>query len=197
MPLNPYGRSKLMTEWMLADLSATTPLRYLTFRYFNVAGAALDGRAGQRSKGTTHLVQAAVDAALGRREAITVFGNDYDTPDGTCIRDFVHVQDIADAHEAALHYLADGGPSVALNCGSGRSYSVNEVLDAVERVSGNSLKRIVGPRRGGDAPSLTCSNQRILDVLGWRPKVSDIDTIVGTSYSWARELDCCPATARD
>ena len=187
-PINPYGTSKLMTEWMLRDTAAAHGLRYLALRYFNVAGADPDGRSGQVGQRATHLIKVACEAAVGRRDRIQVFGTDYDTPDGTCVRDYIHVSDLAEAHVAALRRLEAGGPSEALNCGYGRGYSVRQVLDTVQRIAGRPLEIVAAARRPGDPPSLVCTSDRLRDRLAWQPRYDDLEQIVGTALAWERKL---------
>ncbi|MFC5354285.1 UDP-glucose 4-epimerase GalE [Azospirillum himalayense] len=187
-PINPYGRSKLMTEWMLRDAAAAHGLRFAALRYFNVAGADPKGRAGQRSKVATHLIKIACEAAVGRRGEVMLFGDDYPTRDGTCVRDYVHVSDLADAHVAAVRHLEAGGENGVFNCGYGHGYTVREVLDAVERAAGKPLSvRVVG-RRAGDPPELVAAKDRIVAALGWQPRHDDLDTIVRTALAWERRL---------
>jgi UDP-glucose 4-epimerase len=189
LPINPYGASKLMTELMLADCSAAYGFNYGALRYFNVAGADPAGRSGQAGKGSTHLIKVAVEAAVGKRDHVDVFGDDYPTPDGTCIRDYVHVSDLAEAHVLALQWLAEHpGENLVANCGYGRGLSVLEVLDTVDRKLNAPLKRVIGPRRAGDAPELVSSNERLMATLQWKPKYADIDTIVGDALEWERRL---------
>jgi len=189
LPINPYGASKLMTERMLADSSVAYPLNYGALRYFNVAGADPQGRTGQIGKGSTHLIKVAVEAAVGKRDHVSVFGTDYPTPDGTCIRDYIHVSDLAAAHVAALEKLiAEPGQNLVLNCGYGRGLSVLEVLDAVDRASGTPLRRVMEGRRAGDPPMLVSANARILETLDWRPRFADIDVIVRDALAWERKL---------
>jgi UDP-glucose 4-epimerase len=187
-PINPYGTSKLMSEWMLRDLGAATDLRYVVLRYFNVAGSDPEGRIGQSTSKATLLVKVACEASVGRREAVSVFGTDYPTADGTGVRDYIHVVDLADAHLLAVDYLRRGGASETLNCGYGHGYSVREVLDSVQRVSGAPLKIIEMPRRAGDPPSLVARSERIRQVLGWTPRLDDLDRIVASSLNWERKL---------
>src|ERR671913_673636 len=178
-PINPYGWSKLMTERMLADSAAAFPLNYAALRYFNVAGADADIRAGQIGKGSTHLIKVAVEAAVGKRDHVAVFGTDYPTPDGSCIRDYVHVSDLADAHVVALERLiARPDDNLVLNCGYGQGLSVLEVLDALDRVAGQPIERREMPRRAGDPPLLVASNRALVETLDWRPGFADIDAIV-------------------
>lgn len=186
-PINPYGVSKLMTEWMLRD-AAAHGLRYVALRYFNVAGADPLGRSGQRSRVATHLIKIAAQTATGQRRELSIFGDDYDTPDGTCIRDYLHVSDLAEAHIAALAHLERGGNSQVLNCGYGRGHSVREVLAMVERVSGRPLSMRVGPRRAGDPPALVASATRIGQVLGWTPRHADLEGIVASALAWEERL---------
>ena len=193
-PINPYGASKLMTERMLADASAACPFNYAALRYFNVAGADPDGRAGQIGKGSTHLIKVAVEAVVGKRDHVDVFGVDYPTPDGTCIRDYIHVTDLAAAHVAALERLIERPEdNLVLNCGYGQGLSVLEVLDAVDRVNGAPVPRVTGPRRAGDPPQLVASNRALTETLDWRAAYADIDTIVGHALAWERTL---PSAAR-
>ncbi len=187
-PINPYGASKLMSEWMLRDLAAASQLRYVILRYFNVAGADPEGEIGQRTPEATHLIKVACEAAVGRRPGVEIFGTDYPTPDGTCIRDYIHVDDLAAAHLQALAHLEGGGASTILNCGYGHGYSVREVLAAVERVSGRPLNIRETGRRPGDPPALTADSRRIREVLGWRPRHDDLEFIVRTALDWERAL---------
>lgn len=188
-PINPYGASKLMTERMLSDASAAYPFNYGALRYFNVAGADPKGRTGQQGKGSTHLIKVAVEAAVGLRDHIAVYGTDYETPDGTCIRDYIHVSDLAAAHVAALEWLiAHPNENLVMNCGYGRGLSVLEVLAAVDRHTNLPIKRVMEGRRAGDPPMLISANQRILDTLDWRPRFDNIDTIVGDALAWERKL---------
>ena len=189
-PINPYGTSKLMTELMLADVSAAHALNYCALRYFNVAGADPQGRTGQSTAGATHLIKVAVEAALGKRDAVSVFGTDYDTPDGTGVRDYIHVADLAAAHVLALEALiAQPGRSLTMNCGYGRGFSVLEVLDAVDRVTNRTIERRLEGRRAGDPDSLISDNARIKQTLPWRPRYDDLDTIVAHALQWERKLD--------
>ncbi|SFM50474.1 UDP-galactose 4-epimerase [Ectothiorhodospira mobilis] len=186
-PINPYGRSKLMSEWMLRDLSAATSLRHVALRYFNVAGSDPEGRIGQSTRQATLLVKVACEAAVGRRDHVAVFGNDYPTPDGTGVRDYIHVTDLAAAHLDALNYLRRGGPSDTFNVGYGHGTSVRQVLDTVQRLSGRRLDIRERPRRPGDPPSLVAAAERIRQVLGWTPRHDDLETIVGTALAWERD----------
>jgi UDP-glucose 4-epimerase len=185
-PINPYGTSKLMTERMLRDAAAAHPLRYVALRYFNVAGADPAGRTGQSTPAATHLIKVACEAALGRRSEIFIFGEDYDTPDGTGIRDYIHVSDLAEAHVLALDHLAAGRESAVLNCGYGHGYSVREVLAAVEAAAGNALPIRVAPRRAGDPAALIAGAERIREVFGWQPRHDHLPTIVDTALAWER-----------
>ena len=189
LPINPYGASKLMTERMLADCSAAYGFNYGALRYFNVAGADPRGRAGQIGKGSTHLIKIAVEAAVGKRDGVSVFGTDYPTPDGTCIRDYIHVSDLAAAHVAALERLvANPNENLILNCGYGKGLSVLEVLDAVDRANGAAVPREIAARRPGDPPQLVAGNKRLMQTLDWRPAHADIDTIVADALAWERTL---------
>jgi UDP-glucose 4-epimerase len=187
-PINPYGTSKLMSEWMLRDLSAASPLRYVSLRYFNVAGSDPQGRVGQSTREATLLVKVACEAAVGKRTHVSVFGTDYPTPDGTGVRDYIHVEDLAVAHVRALDYLRAGGASTVLNCGYGHGFSVRDVLASVERVSRRKLVIKEEPRRAGDPPSLVARADRVRSVLGWQPRLDDLDTIVRTSLAWEEKL---------
>lgn len=187
-PINPYGTSKLMSEWMLRDVALSSPMRYVVLRYFNVAGSDPEGRIGQSTRKATLLVKVACEASVGKRESISVFGTDYPTPDGTGVRDYIHVQDLARAHLHAVQYLRGGGESQTLNCGYGHGYSVREVIAAVEKASGKPLPVIEQPRRAGDPPILVASCSRIRDVLGWRPELDDLDRIVESSLRWEQKL---------
>jgi len=188
-PINPYGASKLMTERMLEDASAAHGFNYGALRYFNVAGADPDGRAGQIGRGSTHLIKIAVEAAVGKRDHVAVFGSDYPTPDGTCIRDYVHVSDLAAAHVLALDRLiARRDENLVLNCGYGKGLSVLEVLDSVDRVAERPVRREMKPRRAGDPPALVASNRRLVETLDWTPRFADIDVIVTHALRWERKL---------
>lgn len=187
-PINPYGTSKLMTEWMLRDLSAATPLRHVALRYFNVAGCDLEGEIGQSTRNATLLTKVACEAAVGKREKILIFGTDYPTPDGTGVRDYIHVVDLADAHLKALTYLEQGGSSSTFNCGYGHGYSVREVLKMVEKVNGAPLNIEEMPRRAGDPPQLIADANRIRATLNWTPQYDDLETIVTTALNWERKL---------
>lgn len=188
-PMSPYGRSKLMTETMLADCSAAYDFRFAALRYFNVAGADPKGRTGQSTRGATHLIKVAAEAELGKRPEISVFGTDYPTPDGTGVRDFIHVSDLARAHLAALAYLRDGGDSLIANCGYGHGFSVLQVLEAMERVGGKKLNARIGPRRPGDPASVIADPTLIRRSFNWIPEYDDLDFIVRTALSWEESLD--------
>ena len=187
-PINPYGWSKLMTERMLADVSFAHPLNHCALRYFNVAGADPQGRSGQSTAGATHLIKVAVEAAIGKRSHVSVYGTDYDTPDGTGIRDYIHVSDLAAAHVDALEKLiAEPETSYVMNCGYSRGFSVLEVLDAVDRVTNMTIERRMEARRAGDPDALVADNGKILATLPWRPKLADLDTIVTHALGWERK----------
>jgi len=188
-PINPYGWSKLMTERMLVDTAAAHPLNYCALRYFNVAGADPQGRSGQSTAGATHLIKVAVEAALGKRENVSVFGTDYATPDGTGVRDYIHVSDLAAAHVLALEALiAEPWRSLTMNCGYGRGFSVLEVLDAVERAADRKIERVMAPRRAGDPDALVSDPALLKATLPWRPEHADLDRIVAHALAWEREL---------
>jgi len=187
-PMSPYGTSKLMTEIMLHDVAAATDLRYVILRYFNVAGADPAGRTGLSTAGATHLLKVAVEAALGRRPKLDVFGTDYPTPDGTCIRDFIHVTDLARAHLAALGYLRRGRPSATFNCGYGHGYSVLQVIEAVKRISARNFAVSFADRRPGDIMEMIADAGRIRGALGWIPQLDDLDTIVTHALAWEHHL---------
>jgi UDP-glucose 4-epimerase len=184
VPMSPYGSSKLMTEIMLRDAGAAHGLSYLVLRYFNVAGADPLVRTGQSTKGATHLIKVAVETALGLRPAMEVFGTDYDTPDGTCIRDYIHVSDLVCAHSDALRHLRNGGASVILNCGYGRGFSVIEVIDTVKRVAGVDFKVTLSGRRPGDPATIVADAGRIRSMLSWAPQHDDLETIVEHALKW-------------
>jgi UDP-glucose 4-epimerase len=187
-PINPYGSSKLMSEWMLRDLAAAGGPRYVALRYFNVAGCDPAGRVGQSTAHATMLFKVACEAALGRRGALSIFGTDYPTPDGTGVRDYIHVDDLARAHLDALRYLRGGGAPTVLNCGYGHGYSVREVLAAVGRANGVPVPCVEEPRRAGDPPSLVAASEKIRATLGWQPQHDDLDFIAQTSLAWERKL---------
>ena len=188
-PMSPYGNSKLMTEMMLKDVGAAYDLNYVILRYFNVAGGDPALRTGQSTIGATHLIKVAVEAALGMRPKLDVYGTDYDTPDGTCVRDYIHVTDLANAHMAALTHLRGNGESATFNCGYGHGYSVLEVVDAVKRVSGSDFKVELAPRRPGDPAMIVADSARIRAQLGWTPRFDNLDTIVEHALAWERRLE--------
>jgi UDP-glucose 4-epimerase len=194
-PINPYGTSKLMTEWMLRDLSAAGGPSYVALRYFNVAGCEPSGTIGQSTPKATLLVKVACEAATGKRPGVAIYGTDYPTPDGTGLRDYIHVEDLATAHLDALTYLRNGGESTVLNCGYGHGYSVREVLAAVAKANGEALNINEEPRRAGDPPELISIAERVRDVLGWTPQFDDLDTIVRTSLEWERKIASHDPTA--
>jgi UDP-glucose-4-epimerase len=187
-PMSPYGRSKLMTEWMLADVAAAHPMTYGVLRYFNVAGADPGKRSGQSTPEATHLIKVACQVALGKREKMDIFGTDYETPDGTCIRDYIHVTDLIAAHALLLKHLRSGGDSTTLNCAYGQGYSVREVVETVRSVSGVNLRADEGPRRPGDPASITATGEKVRSLLGWVPQHDDLGEIVRTAYDWERHL---------
>jgi UDP-glucose 4-epimerase len=187
-PMSPYGSSKLMTEIMLHDVATAHGMSYVALRYFNVAGADPEGRIGLATVGATHLLKIAVEAATGQRAKIDVFGTDYPTPDGSCIRDFIHVSDLAQAHRAALSYLRGGGNSVTLNCGYGRGYSVIETIEAVKRVSMRNIAVQYAPRRPGDIMTMVADTSRIRSLLDWTPKYDDLETIAAHALAWEEKL---------
>lgn len=188
MPISPYGSSKLMSEIMLHDAGRAHDLRFVILRYFNVAGADPQGRTGQSTPAATHLIKVACEAALGKRPKMSVYGTDYSTPDGTGIRDYIHVSDLARAHSAALGHLRRGGASATFNCGYGRGNSVFEVIDAVRRVSGRDFAVEIEGRRPGDPPALVANVDRIRATLPWQPRFQDLDTIVAHAFAWERKL---------
>jgi UDP-glucose 4-epimerase len=188
VPINPYGSSKLMSEAMLRDLSSASALRHVILRYFNVAGCDPEGRIGQSTPNATLLIKVACEHAVGKRAQLAIFGTDYDTPDGTCIRDYIHVDDLAAAHLAALDHLREDGPSLTLNCGYGHGYSVREVIASLERIRGLPLPNVVElARRPGDPPALVARSERLKALLGWQPRDDDLDFIVGTALAWERK----------
>ena len=191
-PINPYGTSKLMSEWMLRDLSFATPLRHVALRYFNVAGSDPSGRIGQSTRLATLLIKVACEVAVGKRPALSVYGTDYPTPDGTGVRDYIHVSDLASAHVNALDYLRGGGESTTLNCGYGHGYSVREVIASVERLANSRLNVKEEPRREGDPPSLIARADKIRRTLRWAPRLDNLDTIVQTSLDWEKKLQTAP-----
>ncbi len=186
--MSPYGASKAMTERMLADAGYAYGLHYIALRYFNVAGADPAGRTGQSTRGATHILKVAIEAATGQRDHVAVFGTDYDTEDGTGIRDYIHVSDLVRAHGAALDHLRAGGENAVLNCGYGRGYSVLELLDAVQRVSGRTLDIRARARRPGDVPAMIAAADKIRETLAWEPRYDDIDTIVAHALAWETQL---------
>ncbi|MEP6786226.1 MAG: UDP-glucose 4-epimerase GalE [Sphingomonadales bacterium] len=189
VPINPYGMSKLMTEAMLRDTAAAHPINYCALRYFNVAGADPKGRTGQSTAGATHLIKIAAEAATGKRGHVSIFGTDYATPDGTGVRDYIHVSDLADAHVAALEWLvANPGESLTANAGYGQGFSVNQVLDAIDRVTNMTIDRRYEGRRAGDPGELVADNSRILATLDWTPQRADLDGIVTDALAWERKL---------
>ncbi len=187
-PINPYGTSKLMSEWMLRDVAAATSLRYVALRYFNVAGSDPQGRIGQSTRKATLLTKVACEASIGKRPHVSIYGTDYDTPDGTGLRDYIHVDDLARAHLDAVDYLQAGGASEVMNCGYGHGFSVRDVLRAVERVSGRPLVIREEPRRAGDPPQLIADASKIRRVLGWTPRLDDLDQIVTHALRWEEKL---------
>ncbi len=192
-PINPYGTSKLMTEWMLRDISAASSMSFVSLRYFNVAGADQNCQIGQSTPAATLLVKVACEVAVGKRPNVAIFGTDYDTPDGTGIRDYIHVEDLATAHVQALTYLRDGGTSATLNCGYGHGYSVREVLAAVEQANGHPINTVEAERRPGDPPVLVAVADQIRSGLGWAPAYDDLAVIVDSSVQWERHLLKHPA----
>ena len=187
-PISPYGSSKLMTEWMLKDAHVAHGLQYIALRYFNVAGGDPQGRIGQSTPRATHLIKVACQTALGQRDSLEVYGTDYATPDGTCLRDYIHVSDLISAHVDALSHLRRGGESGIFNCGYGKGYSVLEVIKAVERVNGAALPVKYGPRREGDPAAIVAGADRVRSVLGWQPRHENLDFIVETALNWERKL---------
>ena len=187
-PINPYGRSKLMSEWMLADAAAAHGFSYGVLRYFNVAGADPRGRSGQSTPNATHLIKVATQAALGQRTHLEVFGTDYPTRDGSCLRDYIQVSDLADAHMVVLDHLRGGGASLTLNCGYGRGYSVLEVIEVVKRISGRDFEVRLSPRRPGDPAQIIAGADRIRNELGWSPRQDDLDAIVAQALAWEESL---------
>ncbi|MDF5707618.1 MAG: UDP-glucose 4-epimerase GalE [Nostoc sp. S4] len=186
-PINPYGRSKLMSEWLIQDYAAASSMHYVILRYFNVAGSQPNGLLGQMSPNATHLIRAACDAALKRKPEVRIFGTDFPTPDGTAIRDYIHVEDLATAHLDALDYLEKGGESQIFNCGYGQGYSVRQVIERVKTISGVDFPVIAAPRRPGDPARVEACADKIRRVLGWQPKYNDLDEIIYTTISWEKE----------
>jgi UDP-glucose 4-epimerase len=191
-PINPYGTSKLMSEWILRDLAAVTDFRYVSLRYFNVAGSDPECRIGQATAHATLLIKVACEAVVGKRSHVSIYGTDYPTADGTGVRDYIHVDDLARAHLDALDYLRAGKASAVLNCGYGHGYSVREALASVQRVAGKAITIREEPRRAGDPPSLVAAADRIREVLGWQPRLDDLDTIVRTALRWEEKLRAQP-----
>lgn len=187
-PINPYGSSKAMVERAVKDISKSSRLRYVSLRYFNVAGADPLGRIGQRYKNPTHLITLSLKTALGARDHLEIFGTDYDTPDGTCVRDYIHVDDLIDAHSLALEHLASGGGSKVYNCGYGSGYSVKEVVREVKKVAGVDFKVVETGRREGDPPSLVADSSLIKRELGWTPAHNDLEFIIKTAWEWEKKL---------
>lgn len=187
-PINPYGRSKVMVENALADISAAGDLRYVSLRYFNVSGADEKARIGQNRKDATHLITVAVRTALGKKPFLEIYGIDYPTPDGTCIRDYIHVDDLADAHLMSLKYLFDNNRSEIFNCGYGHGYSVKQVVDAVKKVAGVDFRVIDTGRREGDPPALVADSTKLKNMLGWKPGHDDLDYIIRTAFEWEKKL---------
>lgn len=187
-PISPYGTSKLMTEYMLKDSHAAYGLNFVALRYFNVAGADPKGRTGQSTPRATHLIKVACETALGQRASMDVFGTDYPTPDGTCLRDYIHVSDLISAHMRALKHLRAGGASGIFNCGYGKGYSVLEVINAVGKANGKPVPHKLGPRRPGDPAGIVAGAQKVRDVLGWKPQYDDLDFIVKTALDWEKHL---------
>jgi UDP-glucose 4-epimerase len=187
-PINPYGTSKLMSETMLRDLAAASDLRYVALRYFNVAGSDPGRRIGQSTVGATLLTKVACEAAVGKRPHVSIFGTDYPTKDGTGVRDYIHVEDLADAHLRALDYLRGNGASATINCGYGHGYSVREVISMVDRVSGRPIATVEQPRRAGDPPALIAQAQRVRQLLNWTPRHDDLEEIVRSQLEWERRL---------
>ncbi len=187
-PISPYGTSKLMTEWMLRDAHVAYGLNYVALRYFNVAGADPRGRSGQSTPRATHLIKVACQTVLGQRASMDVYGTDYPTPDGTCLRDYIHVSDLIAAHMDALAHLRKGGESGIFNCGYGKGYSVLEVIKAVEKAAGRPVNHVLGPRRAGDPAGIVAGADRVRDILGWEPKYADLDLIVRSALDWEKHL---------
>jgi UDP-glucose 4-epimerase len=188
-PISPYGSSKLMTEWMLRDSAAAYGLSYVALRYFNVAGADPKGRSGQSTPRATHLIKVACELATGKRSSMQIFGRDYPTPDGTCVRDYIHVADLIAAHAAALDWMRAGkGRTAVMNCGYGRGSSVLEVIGAVEKASGKALAVTEAPRRAGDPPALVAVADRVRRELGWTPRHEALDEIVASALAWEKSL---------
>jgi UDP-glucose 4-epimerase len=187
-PINPYGLSKWMTEQILRDLSAVTDFRYVALRYFNVAGARRDGKIGQSTPRATSLIKNAVEVASGKRSKMSIYGTDYPTPDGTCVRDYIYIEDLAEAHVLALDYLTKGGSSDVFNCGYGRGFSVREVIEMVKKVSGVKFPVEEGPRRPGDGASVVADSSKIKRALGWKPSGEDLELICKTALEWEKNI---------
>lgn len=187
IPINPYGRSKLMSETIIRDYAQASDLKYVILRYFNVAGSDSSGQIGQFGKNATHLIKVACDAVLGIRPSVSIFGTDYPTPDGTGVRDYIHVEDLATAHVDALSYLVTGGASGIFNCGYGRGYSVREVLSKVQEISGVNFAIVEAPRRAGDPACVVAAADKITQILGWQPKYNSLDTIVSSTLAWEKK----------
>ena len=187
-PINPYGRSKLMIEWMLKDFDAAYDLKFIALRYFNAAGADPDAEIGEDHSPETHLIPLILDAALEKRDHLEIFGTDYDTPDGTCIRDYIHVSDLADAHLLALEYLRGGGESDAFNLGNGNGFSVRQVIDSAAKVTGCDIPYLDSDRRPGDPPVLIGDSEKIRQVLGWNPVQNQLETIIETAWQWQKKI---------
>ena len=187
-PESPYGLSKLMSEWLLRDYAATGAIRHVTLRYFNVAGADPEARIGQATPNATHLIKVAVEALCGKRTSVSVFGTDYPTPDGTGVRDYIHVEDLAAAHLSALDYLRNNGKSVTLNCGYGHGYSVLDVLKTAEKVAGKPLDIRYAPRRAGDLAAIAADSSKLRQLLNWQPRFDDLETIVSHALKWEQKL---------
>jgi len=186
-PINPYGNSKLIMEQMMADFSHAYDLNYVALRYFNAAGADIEGQIGEDHDPETHLIPLVIEVALGQRSHIQVFGDDYDTPDGSCVRDYIHVTDLAQAHIQALNYLRNGGDSTAYNLGNGQGFSVKEIIEATQRVTGKEIKAVITERRPGDPASLVGDSSRIKQALNWQPQYADIDTILDSAWQWHKK----------
>ncbi len=187
-PINPYGTSKLMSEWMLRDLSAATDMKHVILRYFNVAGCDPEGRIGQATPNATLLTKVACEAAVGKRDSVYIYGTDYPTPDGTGVRDYIHVEDLAAAHVKAIEHLRKGGDSVILNCGYGHGFSVREMLQAVEQAGNIKLDIIEADRRAGDPPTLIAGAEKVREALGWSPAYDDLSVIAGSALNWEKKL---------
>jgi len=188
LPINPYGTSKVMTEWVLRDTAAASDLRYAALRYFNVAGADAAGRAGQRGPESTHLIKVACETAVGKRDHLKIFGDDYDTVDGTCVRDFIHVSDLADAHVLALEHLLSERQNLILNCGYGHGFSVRQVIDSLNRIVDQPITTIVDERRQGDPSELVADTGRIRQLIGWHPRRDDLEEILKSALAWEHRL---------